>query len=61
MAYREAALPTSPITEIDSEVIAALTTLGYSVIESQTALQHVPADVQDIEERLRAALAYLGQ
>ena len=57
----EVVLPASPITEIDSEVIAALTTLGYSVIESQTALQHVPADVQDIEERLRAALTYLGQ
>jgi Holliday junction DNA helicase RuvA len=50
----------SQITEADSEVIAALTALGYSVIEAQTALQHVPADVQDIEERLRAALAYLG-
>jgi Holliday junction DNA helicase RuvA len=57
----EMALPASPITELDGEVIAALTTLGYSVIESQTALQHVPADVQDIEGRLRAALTYLGQ
>jgi Holliday junction DNA helicase RuvA len=57
----EVSLPTSPITETDAEVIAALTTLGYSVIEAQTALQHVPADVQDIEERLRAALTYLGQ
>ncbi len=56
----QVALVTTPITEADSEVIAALTTLGYSVIEAQTALQHVPADVQDVEERLRAALAYLG-
>jgi Holliday junction DNA helicase RuvA len=54
-------LPTSPITEMDGEVIAALTSLGYSVVEAQTALQHVPADVQDIEGRLRAALTYLGQ
>lgn len=54
-------LSTSPITEMDSEVIAALTSLGYSVVEAQTALQHVPADVQDIEGRLRAALTYLGQ
>jgi Holliday junction DNA helicase RuvA len=54
-------LPAQPVTEADTEVIAALTTLGYSVVEAQTALQHVPADVQDIEERLRAALAYLGQ
>jgi len=53
------ALP-GPIVEADTEVIAALTGLGYSVIEAQTALQHVPATVQDVEERLRAALAYLG-
>ena len=49
-----------PVVEADTEVIAALTGLGYSIIEAQTALQHVPAGVQDIEERLRAALAYLG-
>ena len=44
----------------DEEVIGALTTLGYSVVEAQAALQNVPADVRGIEERLRAALAYLG-
>jgi Holliday junction DNA helicase RuvA len=44
----------------DEEVLAALTMLGYSVVEAQTALQHVPADVQGVEERLRAALAYFG-
>jgi Holliday junction DNA helicase RuvA len=53
-------LPVPHITEIDEEVIAALTTLGYSVIEAQTALQHIPTDATDLEERLRAALAYLG-
>jgi Holliday junction DNA helicase RuvA len=53
--------PAQPeILEADTEVIAALTTLGYSVVEAQAALQHVPATVQGIEERLRAALAYLG-
>jgi Holliday junction DNA helicase RuvA len=44
----------------DEEVLAALTMLGYSVVEAQTALQHVPADVRGVEERLRAALAYFG-
>jgi Holliday junction DNA helicase RuvA len=48
------------ITEEDEEVIAALTSLGYSVVEAQTALQHIPASVQGIEERLRAALGYMG-
>lgn len=46
--------------ERDSEVMAALTTLGYSIVEAQLALQHVPAEIEDVEERLRAALAYLG-
>ena len=44
----------------DEEVLAALTMLGYSVVEAQTALQHVPANVRGVEERLRAALAYFG-
>jgi Holliday junction DNA helicase RuvA len=44
----------------DEEVLGALTMLGYSVVEAQTALQHVPANVRGVEERLRAALAYFG-
>ncbi|MFL7807643.1 MAG: hypothetical protein AB8I80_03385 [Anaerolineae bacterium] len=40
--------------------MAALTGLGYSVVEAQSALQHVPVDVDQVEDRLRAALAYLG-
>lgn len=50
----------SEITEDDAEVIAALTTLGYSVIEAQIALQHVPANIHGVEARLLAALAYFG-
>ena len=60
----EAVVGVSPlVTEIaqeDVEVIAALTALGYSVVEAQTALQHVPASVRGVEERLRAALAYFS-
>jgi len=41
----------------DAEVIAALTALGYSVVEAQRAVQGLPPDVTDIEERLRLALA----
>jgi Holliday junction DNA helicase RuvA len=44
----------------DEEVLGALTMLGYSVVEAQTALQHIPANVHGVEERLRAALAYFG-
>ena len=45
------------LTDADSEVLAALTALGYSVIEAQTAIQAIPKDAgDDIEERLRIAL-----
>ena len=41
----------------DSEVLAALTALGYSVVEAQTAIQSIPKDApDDVEERLRLAL-----
>ena len=48
----------SQLAEEDVEVMAALTALGYSVVEAQTALQHVPTTVHGVEARLRAALAY---
>lgn len=51
--------PLAMISDVDSEVIAALTSLGYSVVEAQAALQYLPKDApQDIEERLRLALQY---
>jgi len=41
----------------DEEVLAALTALGYSVVEAQTATQALPRDApEDVEERLRLAL-----
>jgi Holliday junction DNA helicase RuvA len=46
-------------SEIDQEVLAALTTLGYSVVEAQAAIQSIPKDTpQEIEARLRCALSY---
>ena len=53
-------LPQPTVLEEDSEVIAALTALGYSIVEAQTALQHVPVTVRGVEERLRAALNAFG-
>ena len=50
-----------PPSAVDSEVLAALTGLGYSLVEAQTALQSVPSDApEDLEERLRIALKSLG-
>lgn len=47
------------ISDVDSEVIAALTALGYSAVEAQAALQAIPRDTPlELEARLRAALQY---
>lgn len=44
-------------TGVDSEVIEALITLGYSVVEAQRAVQQLPKDAEGVEERLRLALS----
>jgi len=45
------------MSDADSEVLAALTSLGYSVVEAQTAIQSIPKEsVDNVEERLRLAL-----
>jgi holliday junction DNA helicase RuvA len=47
------------MSDQDSEVLAALTSLGYSVVEAQTAIQSLPKEAPaDVEERLRLALTY---
>jgi Holliday junction DNA helicase RuvA len=49
------------LDDIDSEVLAALTALGYSIVEAQTALQSIPKDApDDVETRLRLALGYFS-
>ena len=52
----------SPLDEIDTQVMEALTTLGYSIVEAQSAIQALPADAPaDVEERLRLALQYFNK
>jgi Holliday junction DNA helicase RuvA len=47
------------MSDTDSEVLAALTALGYSVVEAQAAIQSIPKDSpDDTGERLRLALGY---
>jgi Holliday junction DNA helicase RuvA len=47
------------MSDADSEVLAALTALGYSVVEAQSAVQSIPKDApEDVGERLRLALQY---
>jgi Holliday junction DNA helicase RuvA len=51
----------SSMSEADNEVLAALTALGYSVIEAQTAIQSIPKEAPgDVGERLRLALQYFS-
>lgn len=51
--------PASITAESDAEVLAALTALGYSVVEAQTAIQAIPKDAPgDVETRLKLALQY---
>ena len=53
--------PMAAISEVDAEVVGALTALGYSVVEAQAAIQAIPTDApQDVEERLRIALQYFS-
>ena len=47
------------ITDVDDAVVDALISLGYSVVEAQTALQTIPKDTpDDVESKLRVALQY---
>ena len=52
----------SPLDELDTQVMEALTTLGYSIVEAQAAVQAIPNSApKDVEERLRMALQYFGK
>lgn len=49
----------APMSAVDTEVIAALTALGYSVAEAQGALASLPrGEKLDLEEKIRRSLAY---
>lgn len=45
------------MVDADAEVVDALIGLGYSVMESQRAVQGLPRDVVGVEDRLRLALS----
>jgi len=50
-----------PYMDVNLQVLEALTSLGYSVVEAQAALQSIPKDApRDIEEMLRLALQYFS-
>lgn len=46
----------------DTDVLEALTAMGFSLVEAQAALQSIPRDAPDeVEERVRLALAYFAE
>jgi Holliday junction DNA helicase RuvA len=48
-------------TDVDADVIAALTSLGYSIVEAQAAVQRLPRDSStELDERIRLALQNLA-
>ena len=58
---KEAPFGAIPVSDVDTEVIDALTSLGYSVVEAQAALQSIPKSApQDVESRLRLALQFFS-
>ena len=59
LKHLDALKQVAAMSDADSEVLAALTALGYSVVEAQSAIQSIPKDASgDPEERLRLALQY---
>jgi Holliday junction DNA helicase RuvA len=51
----------SILSDADTEVIAALTGMGFSVVEAQSAIQSIPRDTpKDVESRILAALQYFS-
>ena len=52
--------PQPVLTEVDADLIAALTSLGYSVVEAQEAIRHLPREPLPLEEQVRLALAYFA-
>jgi Holliday junction DNA helicase RuvA len=49
------------VSDVDTDVIDILTGLGFSIVEAQSALQHLPREASNIDERVQLALQYLDQ
>ena len=49
------------VSDEDGDVIDILTSLGFSIVEAQAALQNIPRETEGIDARVQAALQYLDQ
>ncbi|UCC16266.1 MAG: Holliday junction branch migration protein RuvA [Dehalococcoidales bacterium] len=50
--------PAAQLAEENAEVVAALTSLGYSIAESSRAVATLPDSVMSLEEKIKLALQY---
>lgn len=54
--------PAPALSGLDTDVLQALTALGYGLGEAQAAVQSIPPDApQDLEERVRLALRHFAR
>ena len=49
------------ISDEDSDVIDILTSLGFSIVEAQSALQNIPRETEGVDARVQSALQYLDR
>ena len=50
------------LSDVDTDLMSALASLGYSVVESQAAIQSIPRSTPpDLEIRMRIALQYFSR
>ncbi len=54
----EELVPSPPLSPIDEEIIAALTSLGYSLSEAREAVASLPEEEMALEDRVMLALRY---
>jgi Holliday junction DNA helicase RuvA len=47
------------VSDVDADVIDVLTTLGFSIVEAQTAIQKLPRNITAVDERVGLALQQL--
>ena len=59
--YSDADTSTGLVSDVDADVIEVLTSLGFSILEAQAAVQKVGRDVKDVNERVAQALQHLDQ
>jgi Holliday junction DNA helicase RuvA len=52
--------PPRTLTQADADLVAALTSLGYSVAEAQEAIRALPREPLPLEERVRLALTHFA-